>query len=83
MPAAQASHPAADEEIRLRVEDALHSDPYFYDAHVTVSIQKGDVLLDGFVFSDWDLLHALNVAKRAAGKRRVVDILTIEVGGRK
>ena len=79
----QAADPVADEEIRRRVEGALHSDPYFYDAHVAVSMEKGDVLLGGFVSSDWDLLDALRIARKAAGNRRVVDNLSIELGGRK
>jgi osmotically-inducible protein OsmY len=81
--ATQAADPVADDEIRGRVEAALHFDPYFYDAHVTVSMEKGDVLLGGFVSSDWDLLHALRIARKAAGNRRVVDNLSIELGGRK
>jgi osmotically-inducible protein OsmY len=81
--ATQAADPVTDEELRGRVEAALRSDPYFNDAHVTVSVDKGDVLLGGFVFSDWDLLDALRIARKAAGNRRVVDNLSIELGGRK
>jgi len=75
--------PAAEEELRQRVERAPHSDPFFYDEHVTVSVENGDVLLGGFVFSDWDLRDALRIARRAAGNRRVFDNLSIEVCGRK
>jgi len=78
-----ATVPPGDEELRARVESALHSDPYFYDEHVTVSMEKGDILLGGFVSSDWDLLDALRIARKAAGNRRVVDNLSIELGGRK
>jgi len=78
-----ATVPPADEELRARVESALHSDPYFYDEHVTISVEKGDVLLGGFVSSDWDLLDALRIARKAAGNRRVIDNLSIELGGRK
>jgi hypothetical protein len=77
------ANPAAEEALRQRVETALHSDPAYYGAHVTVSVDKGDVLLGGFVFSDWDLRDALRIARRAAGNRRVIDNLSIEVGGRK
>jgi osmotically-inducible protein OsmY len=73
----------ADEAIRQRVEGALHSDPYFYDAHVIVSMANGDVLLGGFVSSDWDLLDAIRIARKTAGNRRVVNNLSIELGGRK
>ena len=30
----------ADEKLRRRVKAALHADPYFYDKHVTVSIEE-------------------------------------------
>jgi len=75
--------PGADETLRLRVQDALHSDPYFYDAHVTVSVENGDVVLRGFVFSDWDLRDALRIAGNAAGDKRVIDYLSIKLGGRR
>jgi len=83
---ASATHgaaPVTDEDLRKRVEAALHSDPYFYDAHVTVSVKKGDVLLSGLVSSDWDLLDAMRIARKAAGNRRVSENLSIELGGRK
>jgi osmotically-inducible protein OsmY len=65
------------------VQTALHSDPYFYDQHVSVSVDNGVVVLRGFVFSDWDLRDAMRIASRAADARRVVDDLSIEVGGRR
>ena len=64
-----------------RVKKALHSDPYFYDEHVTVSVENGDVVLHGFVSSEWDLRDAIRIASRAAGDRRVVDNLSIKLGG--
>jgi hypothetical protein len=72
----------ADEKLKKRVEAALHADPYSYDKHVTVSIENGVVLLQGFVFSDWDLRRALNIARKAAGAKTVVDNLSIKEGGR-
>jgi osmotically-inducible protein OsmY len=69
--------------LRKRVQAALHSDPYFYDEHVTVSVENGVVVLRGFVFSDWDLRDAIRIASRAADARRVVDDLSIEMGGRR
>ena len=44
---------------------------------------RGDVLLGGFVSSDGDLLDAMRIDRKAAGNRRVVDSLSIELGGRK
>lgn len=65
------------------MEAALHSNPYFYDAHVTVSMKKGDVLLSGFVSSELDLLDAIRIARKAAGNRRVIENLTIELDRRR
>jgi len=76
------SQAVTDEELRQRVQAALHSDPYFYDEHVSVSIEKGDVVLRGFVFSGSDLSDAMRIANRAAGGRRVVDNLSIKLSGR-
>jgi osmotically-inducible protein OsmY len=81
-PAAQGTDSMTDEELRQRVQAALHSAPYFYDQHVNVSVENGVVALRGFVFSDWDLRDAMRIASRAAGQRQVVDDLSIEVGGR-
>lgn len=80
---ADAPNVAADEQLRQRVTAALHSDPYFYDGHVSVSVEKGAVVLHGFVTSDWDIRDALRIAGKAAGDRRVIDDLTIEEGGRR
>jgi osmotically-inducible protein OsmY len=79
--ATQAIDRAADEDLRMRVQTALESDPYFYGKHVSVTVEKGDVLLKGFVLSDWDLTDAIRIARRAAGGSRVIDDLSIEVGG--
>jgi len=72
---------AANEALRQRVKAALHASPYFYDQHVTVSIEDGNVVLGGFVFSDWDLRDALRIAREAAGDRSVIDNLSIKEGG--
>jgi osmotically-inducible protein OsmY len=74
---------AADEAVRQRVTAALHSDPYFYDEHVSVSVEKGVVVLRGFVASEWDVRDALRIAGKAAGDKRVIDDLSIEQGGRR
>jgi osmotically-inducible protein OsmY len=81
--AAHSAVSMTDEECRKRVEDALREDRYFYGAHVTVTVKKGAMVMQGFVFSDWDLRDAIRIATKAAGGRRVVDDLSIEVGGRR
>jgi osmotically-inducible protein OsmY len=77
----QSAGSIADEQLAKRVQDALHLNPYFYDKHVSVSVENGAVVLHGFVSSDWDLLDAIRIANSAAGDRRVVDNLSIEMGG--
>ena len=83
IPATQADTSAPDQQLQNKVEIALRSDPYFLDTHVDVSVRNGSVVLQGFVFSDWDLRDAIRIATKAAGGRRVIDDLTIEIGGRK
>ena len=85
-PVATAAAQAADstsDELRDRVTAALHADPYFYDRHVRVSVEKGVVVLRGFVYSDWDLRDALRLARQAADDITVVDNLSIKEGGRR
>jgi osmotically-inducible protein OsmY len=82
IPATQERARTEDQQLRDKVENALRSDPYFYGAHVNVSVENGSVVLQGFVFSDWDLRDAIRIATKAAGVR-VVDNLAIEVGGRR
>jgi len=83
IPSASAAAASADEARRLRVETALRLDPYFYDTHVNVLLVKGVVVLQGFVSSDWDLIKAIRIANKAAGDGRVVNDLSVEVGGRR
>jgi hypothetical protein len=83
IPATREQAKAADRQLQTSVENALLSDPYFYSTHVAVSVKNGTVFLEGFVFSDWDLRDAIRIATKAADGARVVDDLTIEVGGRK
>ena len=68
---------ATDEQVADNVQAALHADPYFYDKHVTVSVEHGDVVLRGFVANSDDLVNAKKIAARAAGGRRVIDNLSI------
>ena len=81
-PVTQDTGPTTDEDLRNRVQRALHADPYFYDTHVIVSVEHGAVVLRGFVMSEWDLNNALRIARKAAGDRKVIDNLSIKEGGR-
>ncbi|MGO9996070.1 MAG: BON domain-containing protein [Steroidobacteraceae bacterium] len=64
--------PVVDEKLTQQVAAALHSDPYFYDEHVTVTVKNGVVRLEGVVFDDSDVFDAVRIARRIAGVRRVV-----------
>ena len=83
VPATPGAAVLTDEELEKRVRAALHADPYFYDGHVTVSVEQGAVVLRGFVFSDWDLRNAIRISGKAAGDRRVIDNLSIKQSGRR
>jgi len=72
---------AADETVKGQVAAALRSDPYFYDEHVTVTINNGVVTLQGMVFDDWDLRNAMRIARKIPGVKRVVNDLEIKLGG--
>jgi hypothetical protein len=75
------SDPVADETVKIQVEEALHSDAFFYDEHVTVTIKNGVATLRGIVFDDWDLRQAMRISRKVAGVKRVVNDLEIKLGG--
>ena len=81
VPSTQSADSIANAKLAKRVKDALHSDPYFNDEHVTVSVENGDIVLHGFVSSEWDLRDAIRIAGRAAGDKRVIDNLSLKLGG--
>jgi len=73
----------ADQALVERVEAALQADPYLFNKHIRVSVENGNVILKGFVFSDWDMRSALSVATKAANGRRVVNDLSIKASERR
>jgi osmotically-inducible protein OsmY len=75
------SDPVADEKMKTQVEEALHSDPFFYDDHVTVTVENGVAILRGIVFDDWDMRQAMRISRRIAGVKRVINDLEIETAG--
>jgi osmotically-inducible protein OsmY len=82
LPSTQTADSISDEKLEKRVKGALHSDPYFYDRHVEVAVENGDVVLRGFVASEWDVRDAYLIANKAAGHRLVINELSIKMGGR-
>jgi osmotically-inducible protein OsmY len=71
----------SDTDVATRVKAALHADTHVYDRHVDVAVKSGDVVLSGFVSTDWDERSVVRIATTAAGGRKVVDNLKIKVGG--
>ena len=69
--------PVPDEVVSERVQMALHSDKYFYDGHVTVTVKNGVLYLRGIVFDESDLRLARLISRRVAGVKRVVNELEI------
>jgi osmotically-inducible protein OsmY len=79
--AKRCSDPVADEKTKQQVEEALHSDAFFYDEHVTVTTKNGVTTLQGIVFDDWDLRSAVRICRKIPGVKRVIDDLEIKLGG--
>lgn len=66
-----------DEVVTQHVEQAMHEDRYFYEAHVTVTTINGIVHLDGFVYDYSDLVRVLAAVRHTAGAKRVVNDLEL------
>ena len=62
-----------DAVLTAKVERALHDDPYIFAAHMSVVTENGIVRLQGIALDVNDLRQALALARRIAGKRRVVN----------
>ena len=63
----------SDAALAAEVATALEQDPYIFSDHVTVTAENGVVRVGGLVRELSDLLAILRLARRIAGKRRVVN----------
>jgi osmotically-inducible protein OsmY len=63
----------SDEAIAANVEAALKQNPYIFSDHITVTAKNGVVRVAGMVNDLNDLLAILRVARRVAGRGRVVN----------
>ena len=63
----------SDAALAAEVATALEQDPYIFSDHVTVTAVNGIVRVGGLVREQSDLLAILRLARRIAGKRRVVN----------
>ena len=81
-PPKSANESGTDQQLLQRVEAALQADPNISDKHIDVSIEKGDVVLRGFVFDDSDRRNAVRIAREASDGRQVVDNIELNQAGR-
>ncbi|MGD0493034.1 MAG: BON domain-containing protein [Steroidobacteraceae bacterium] len=68
---------ASDAELAARVKAALHTDPNVNDTHIEVFIENGSVVLRGLVEDNRALIDALQIARKAAKGRNVIDDMSI------
>lgn len=59
--------------LTAKVVQALKDDPYIFADHINVVTENGIVRLQGVATDVHDLQRALFLARRAAGKRRVLN----------
>jgi BON domain len=62
-----------DEAVTEQVQKVLQDDPVLYSGHISVSTHNGVVTLEGIVEDLWDYRRALLLARRVAGRGRVVN----------
>jgi osmotically-inducible protein OsmY len=63
----------ADEALSAKLVQVLQDDPYVFAAHLTVVTENGVVRLRGIAVDLSDLRRAMMLARRVAGRRRVVN----------
>jgi len=63
----------ADEVLTAKVVQVLKDDPYIFADHISVGTENGIVRLQGVATDANDLRRAWFLARRAAGKRRVLN----------
>ena len=63
----------SDAAMTAEVTAALEQNPYIFSDHVTVTTENGVVRLEGMVRNLPDLFDILRLARRIAGKGRVVN----------
>ncbi len=74
----------SDAALTAEVTEALQQDPYIFTDHVTVVAETGVVRVRGMVRDLSDLFAILRLARRVAGRGRVVneiEFVPIDVDG--
>jgi osmotically-inducible protein OsmY len=70
----------ADAILAAKVEQALEKDPFLYVRHMSVTAEKGVVRVEGYVEDANDMMQVLRLARRVAGKRRVINEIEVVTG---
>lgn len=76
--AGDTSQTSSGSDMAARVKQALHAEPGLSDKHIDVSMEKGKVVMKGFVNSAGDLQRAVRAANKTAGAKNVVNDLKIK-----
>lgn len=63
----------ADAALTAKVVTVLQDDPYVFADHISVVTENGTVTLEGIALDPSDMRRALMLARRVAGRRRVVN----------
>jgi osmotically-inducible protein OsmY len=63
----------ADAAVTAKVTQVLQDDPFVDAEHISVETRNGVVILRGIAMDLGDLNRMLRLARRVAGKRRIVD----------
>jgi osmotically-inducible protein OsmY len=64
---------SADDAVTAKVVQVLRDDPYLFVDHITVVTENGVVRLQGWTTDAHEMIRAVRLARRAAGKRRVLN----------
>jgi len=72
---------AVDSELAARVQAALRADHGIYSQHIDVDVERGEVHLKGFVYSDSERQLAQSDAESVPGVQAVVMELDLMGGG--
>jgi hypothetical protein len=67
----------ADAALTVRVLKVLQDDPYVFADHIEVVTENGIVRLQGIALDYGDLQRTLLLARRVAGRRRVVNEIEV------
>jgi osmotically-inducible protein OsmY len=72
---------AVDSELAARVQAALRADHGIYSQHIDVDVERGEVHVKGFVYSDAERQLAQSDAESVPGVQAVVMELDLMGGG--